>query len=107
MLLGKVYAMSSGQAEKMLTDYYHANKANDPLLAGSKLWQEVKVMRTLKMPSPSTYEVDYQTLQHSNNDNSVVATNWRATMQVATSQPTASNPLGLFVAALDFASEAK
>jgi type IV secretory pathway TrbF-like protein len=107
MLLGKVYAMSTGQAAKMLTAYYHAREANDPLMAGSKLWQEVKVVRTLQLPAQSTYEVDYQTLQYSNNDNSVVTTNWRATMQVAMGQPTDSNPLGLFVASLDFAPEAK
>jgi len=108
MLLTKVYAMSTSQASKMLTDYYHANKdANDPLMIGSKFWQEVRVVSTLKLPAPDTYEADYSTLRYSNNDDSVVTTNWRATMQIAIGRPTEINPLGIFVNSLDFSPEAK
>jgi type IV secretory pathway TrbF-like protein len=108
MLLTRVYAMSTSQASKMLTDYYHANKdANDPLMAGSKFWQEVRVLRTLRLPAPDTYEVDYQTLKYSNNDDSVATTNWRATLQIATGRPTDINPLGLYISSLDFSPEAK
>jgi type IV secretory pathway TrbF-like protein len=108
MLLTKVYAMSTSQASKMLTDYYHANKdANDPLMAGSKFWQEVRVLRTLRLPAPDTYEVDYQTLKYSNNDDSVATTNWRATLQIATGRPTDINTLGLYISSLDFSPEAK
>jgi type IV secretory pathway TrbF-like protein len=108
MLLTKAYAMSTSQASKMLTDYYHANKdANDPLMAGSKFWQEVRVLRTLRLPAPDTYEVDYQTLKYSNNDDNVATTNWRATLQIATGRPTDINPLGLYISSLDFSPEAK
>jgi type IV secretory pathway TrbF-like protein len=108
MLLTKAYAMSTSQASKMLTDYYHANKdANDPLMAGSKFWQEVRVLRTLRLPAPDTYEVDYQTLKYSNNDDSVATTNWRAALQIATGRPTDINPLGLYISSLDFSPEAK
>jgi type IV secretory pathway TrbF-like protein len=108
MLLSEAYAMSTGQASKMLTAYYHSNKdANNPLIAGSKTWQEVRVLRTLKLPAADTYEVDYQTLKYSNNDDSVVTTNWRATMQVAIGRPTEINPLGLFITSIDFSPEAK
>ena len=108
ILLGKVYAMSTSQASSMLTDYYHANKnANDPLMAGAGSWQEVRIVRTLKLPAQSTFQVDYQTVRYSNNDESAVTTNWRATMQIAIGQPSDINPLGIFVNSLDFAPEAK
>src|SRR6516165_4386382 len=106
MLLGKAYAMSTGQASQMLTDYYH-QKGNDPLTAGTKVWQEVRVLRTLKLPAPSTYEVDYQTIRYSYNDDHAVSTNWRATMQIAIGRPSDINPLGIFVNSLDFSPEAK
>ena len=108
MLLSKVYAMSTSQASNMLTDYYHANKnANDPLMAGAGSWQEVRILRTLKLPAQSTFEVDYQTVRYSSNDQSAVTTNWRATMQIAIGRPSDVNPLGVFVNSLDFSPEAK
>jgi type IV secretory pathway TrbF-like protein len=108
MLLSKVYAMSTSQASNMLTDYYHANKnANDPLMAGAGSWQEVRILRTLKLPAQSTFEVDYQTVRYSNNDEGAVTTNWRATMQIAIGRPSDVNPLGIFVNSLDFSPEAK
>ena len=106
MLLSKAYAMSTGQASQMLTDYYH-QKGNDPLTAGTKVWQEVRALRTLKLPAPSTYEVDYQTIRYSYNDDHAVSINWRATMQIAIGRPSDINPLGLFVNSLDFSPEAK
>ena len=106
MLLSKAYAMSTGQASKMLTDYYH-QKGNDPLTAGTEVWQEVRVLRTLKLPAPSTYEVDYVLSRYSNNDDKAVSTNWRATMQIAIGRPSDVNPLGIFVSSLDFEPEAK
>jgi hypothetical protein len=36
-----VYATTTGQAASALTAWYRADKANDPLLANSKGWQEV------------------------------------------------------------------
>jgi type IV secretory pathway TrbF-like protein len=108
MLLTKVYAMSTGQASKMLTDYYHAGKgANDPLMVGTKTWQEVRILRTLRLPAPDTFQVDYQTLKYSYNDDSVATTNWRATLRIVTGRPTDVNPLGVFVDSLDFSAEAK
>ena len=106
MLLSRAYAMSTGLASQMLTDYYH-QKGNDPLTAGTKVWQEVRVLRTLKLPAPSTYEVDYQTIRYSYNDDHAVSTNWRATMQIAIGRPSDINPLGIFVNSLDFSPEAK
>ena len=106
MLLSKAYAMSTGQASQMLTDYYH-QKGNDPLTAGTEVWQEVRVLRALKLPAPSTYEVDYVLSRYSYNDDKAVSTNWRATMQIAIGRPSDVNPLGIFVSSLDFEPEAK
>ena len=106
MLLSRAYAMSTGLASQMLTDYYH-QKGNDPLTAGTKVWQEVRVLRTLKLPAPSTYEVDYVLSRYSYNDDKAVSTNWRATMQIAIGRPSDVNPLGIFVSSLDFEPEAK
>src|SRR5215472_2925945 len=93
MLLGKVYAMSTGQASKLLTDWYQADKnVNNPLTQGSKGWQEVRIVRSLKLPAPATYQVDYQLSHYSLNDANPVITNWRATMQIIIGQPTETNP---------------
>jgi type IV secretory pathway TrbF-like protein len=106
MVLGKVYAMSTGQAGEALKAYYWSNKhANDPLLNGSKYWQEVKILRTLALPAPDTYQVDFQTTRHNFNDEGTVTANWRATMQIIVGKPTETNPLGLFVTSLDFSPE--
>jgi type IV secretory pathway TrbF-like protein len=76
-------------------------------LAGAEGWQEVRILRMLKLPAQSIFEVDYQTVRYSSNDESAVTTNWRATMQIAIGQPSDTNPLGIFVNSLDFAPEAK
>ena len=108
-LLSKVYQMSTGQASKALTAWYHSAKGkNDPLMLGAKCWQEVKVLRTLKQPSPDTYRVEYQTIRHSLHDeNNPATTNWGATMKIVLGKPTEMNPLGLWVDDLDFAPEAQ
>jgi type IV secretory pathway TrbF-like protein len=108
-LLSKVYQMSTGQAGKALTAWYHSAKGkNDPTQLGSKCWQEVKILRTLKQPAPDTYRVEYQTIRHSMHDeNNPTVTNWAATMRVIMGKPTEINPLGLWVDDLDFAPEAQ
>jgi type IV secretory pathway TrbF-like protein len=106
MLLGKAYAMSTDQASKALTSYYHADKgANDPLTLGAHVWQEVQVLRTLALPAKDTYQVDYQLSRHNMNDEGTLKSNWRATMQIIVGEPTAINPLGLYVLSLDFEKE--
>ena len=108
-LLSKVYQMSTGQASKALTAWYHsATGKNDPLILGAKCWQEVKILRTLKQPVPDTYRVEYQTIRHSLHDESNPAiTNWGATMKIVMGKPSEVNPLGLWVDDLDFAPEAQ
>jgi type IV secretory pathway TrbF-like protein len=102
--LGQAYAMSTGQASKALTAYYRGNHdANNPLMADGKYWQYVQIVRTLKLPAASTYEVDYIVQRH-DHDHPVnpQSTNWRATMSVVQGKPTDNNPLGLWVNSLDF-----
>jgi type IV secretory pathway TrbF-like protein len=108
-LLSRAYAMSSQQAADALTAYYHASKdVNNPLMVGSKYWQEVRVLDTLKLAPADLYQVDYTVYKHDHqHEPNPVVTNWRATMKVLQGKPTDSNPLGIFVTDLDFESEAK
>jgi type IV secretory pathway TrbF-like protein len=108
-LLSRAYAMSSQQAAEALTSYYHANKgAHNPLVVGSKYWQEVRVLDTLKPAPKDVYQVDYIVYKHDHDHElDPLATNWRATMRVLQGKPTESDPLGLFVTDLDFQPEAK
>jgi type IV secretory pathway TrbF-like protein len=109
MNLSQVYAMSTGQATGALTAYYRANHdANNPLFVANKYWQDVRIVRTLKLPAPSTYQVDYILDRHDNNGSFTgVQTNWRATMRIVQAKPTDNNPLGIWVSDLDFEPEAK
>lgn len=108
-LLGRVYSMCSKQAADMLTGYYHANKeANNPLMVGSKFWQEVLVVDTLKLAPKDVYQVDYIIQRHDHeHETNPITTNWRATMRVLQGRPSDKNPLGLWVTDFDFAQEAK
>jgi len=108
-LLGKVYAMSAAQAAEAITAYYRANKdANNPLMANGKYWQDVDILRALKLPPKDTYQVDYITIRHDHDHRlDGVRTNWRATMHVVHANPTDKNLLGIFVDSLDFEPEAK
>ena len=107
--LAQVYAESTGQASDALTSYYLANKdANNPLVINNKWWQDVKVIRTLKLPANDSYQVDFVLTKHDHDHPYTgVATNWRATMRVLEDKPTANNALGLWVTDLDFSAEAK
>jgi type IV secretory pathway TrbF-like protein len=109
MQLSEVYAMSTGQASQALTAYYRANhEANNPLVINTKCWQGVRIVRVLKLPAPSTYQVDYVLDRHDNNGSFTgVQTNWRATMRIVRAKPTNNNLLGIFVTDLDFEPEAK
>jgi type IV secretory pathway TrbF-like protein len=108
-LLSRAYAVSSQQAAAALTAYYHANKdANNPLMVGSKYWQEVHVLDTLKLAPKDVYQVDYIVYKHDrDHELTPLATNWRATMRVLQGKPTDTDPLGLFITGLDFEPEAK
>ena len=107
--LSEVYARSTGQASQALTAYYRANHdANNPLIADGKYWQDVRIVRTLKLPGASTYQVDYIVMRHnSNNALHTIDANWRATVRVIQGKPTDNNPLGIWISDLDFEPEAK
>ena len=108
MNLSRAYAMSTGQATEALTAYYRDNHdANNPLI-GTKYWQDVRIVRTLRLPAASTYEIDYALDRH-DNDHPLdpVQTNWRATARVIQGKPTNNNALGIWISDLDFSPEAK
>jgi len=107
--LSQVYGLSTGQASEALTAYYRGNHdANNPLMTDGKYWQIVQVVRTLKLSSPSTYQVDYITERHDHDHPlNPARTNWRATVGVIEGKSTDSNPLGIWISDLDFEPEAK
>jgi type IV secretory pathway TrbF-like protein len=109
MNLGRAYSLSTGQASDALTAYYRGNHdANNPLSAYSRYWQDVKILRVLKLPADRTYQVDYEIDKHDfDHPFDGVKTDWRATMRVIQGAPTSNNALGLWVDALDFAQEMK
>ncbi|MBV8362242.1 MAG: hypothetical protein JO189_30560 [Deltaproteobacteria bacterium] len=108
MNLSHVYALSTGQANQALTAYYRGNHdANNPLFI-TKYWQDVRIVRTLKLPAKDTYQIDYILDKH-DNDHPLTGmqTSWRATMRVVQGKTTTNNPLGIWISDLDFEQEAQ
>ncbi len=108
--LSTVYAMSTKQAADALTFYYRADGgANNPLVAFTKYWQAVRIVRTLKLPIKDTYQIDYTVDRHDKSKLELTGTltNWRATLRVIQGKPADGNPLGIWVTDLDFQPEAK
>jgi type IV secretory pathway TrbF-like protein len=108
-VLSRVYAMSSQQAAAMLTGYYHRNQgADNPLMVGSKYWEDVRVLDTMKLAPKDLYQVDYIVYRHAYaHPLDPTATNWRATMRVLQGKATDKNPLGIYIDNLDMEPEAK
>jgi type IV secretory pathway TrbF-like protein len=109
-LLSKAYAMTTGQAYDALTAYCHRDgNADNPLSANGKYWQDVKVVRTLKLSTKDSYQVDYTVFKYDHHDHILnpIQTNWRATLHLVQGKPTNNNALGLFVDSIDFQPEAK
>jgi type IV secretory pathway component VirB8 len=106
--LQQTYAMmpKGSQAEKQLTDWYQADKANNPLKAYRQGWQTVEIVRTLKLPAADTYEIDYRTVYYSNSDNAEPTTNnWRAVMHVQLGQVTGDESSKILIDDLSFAKD--
>jgi type IV secretory pathway TrbF-like protein len=104
--LQRTYSMVTGQAEKQLTDWYQADKKNNPLKAYRQGWQTVEIVRTLKLPAADTYEIDYRTVYHSNYDTAAVTTeNWRAVLHVTLGQLTGDESSKVLVDDLSFAKD--
>jgi len=104
--MGDIGRMISPGTAKTIKTYY--DTGNDPVVLGTKFRQTVTITRTLSLPTPNQYQVDFITtrMPYAGDDGSV-STHWRATMEVAMSQPTVTNPLGIYVTNLDFAPEAQ
>jgi type IV secretory pathway component VirB8 len=109
MNVAHAYALSTGQAYQALTVYYQGNhNASNPLIVFNKYWQDVRIVRTLKLPAKDTYQVDYTIDKHdSDHPLDGVQTNWRASIRVVQGKPTNDNPLGIWVTDLDCEPEAK
>jgi hypothetical protein len=106
--LQRTYAMmpKDSQAEKDLTDWYQADKANNPLKAYSRGWRTVEILRTLKLPAVDTYEIDYRTIYYSNSDTAEPTTeNWRAVLHVQLGQVTGDESSKILIDDLSFAKD--
>ena len=103
--LQRTYSMmpKDSQAEKELTDWYQADKHNNPLKVYSSGWRTVEILRTLKLPATDTYEIDFRTVDYSNNDNAQATTNnWRAVMHVQLGQVIGDEASKILIDDLDF-----
>ena len=106
--LRSAYAFAREQAAKALTDYYHDGQ-HDPFKLAGKGWVEVQIVRTpLKLPAPSTYQVDWIEVWHEYHSELTKSAAWRATLKAVTLTPDPDdrrNPIGLFVTTLDWSAE--
>jgi type IV secretory pathway TrbF-like protein len=108
--LRAAYAFAREQAAKALSDYYHdGDGAHDPFQIAQKGWVEVRILRTLSLPAPDTYECDWTETAHQYSGAATATSIWRATLKAAFTPPDATDPrnaIGLYVTTLDWSAEA-
>jgi type IV secretory pathway TrbF-like protein len=104
--LHNAVAFMRGQAHKALKQWYN-DGVHYPITVAQKHWIDVHVTRVLRLPVPSTYQIDWESTTHDYNSDRTTTTNWRATVKVEV-DPTSHdprNPLSLYVTTIDFAPE--
>jgi len=104
-LLQVVYGMSTDAVGKHITSWY-GQGPNNPEKLSAKVHQDVTVEQVIKYPDKDVYEAHFRTERYENIDGPASATEWRAFLRVQEGEPTAANPLGLFIANIDFQQEA-
>ena len=98
----KTQAMVTGQAAQKLDAWYNRDGGkHHPKIIGPYSWVEASVTDTLKLAEKDTYQVDYRTITHSNNDQTKTTAYWRATLHVIVGHSQDPEALGLFVNELD------
>lgn len=98
----KTQAMVTGQAAQKMDAWYNRDGGkHHPKNIGPYTWVEASVTDTLKVAEKDTYQVDYKTITHSNNDQSKTTEYWRATLHVIVGHSQDPEALGLFVNELD------
>jgi type IV secretory pathway TrbF-like protein len=95
-------AMVTGQATQKLDAWYNRDGGkHHPKIIGPYTWVEASVTDTLKLAEPDTYQVDYRTITHSNNDQVKTTEYWRAALHVIVGHSKDPESLGLFVNEMD------
>jgi type IV secretory pathway TrbF-like protein len=105
-LMDSTSEMLTGAAFDRMNEWYHRDKgAHDPDVVYYKEQQECRVLRTLKLPAPATYEIDYQLLDHRNNNQTLTQSNWRMVLHVIAGHSDDPESEGLFIDSIDFQPE--
>jgi type IV secretion system protein VirB5 len=106
--LFNAYAFVRQQGYDELEAYYHDPQVDRiPFDIAKKSWVQVSNVRVLKLPSPDTYQADWDETRTDYNTTAAQPSNWRATMKVVTDTPSDRNPIGLYITTLDWAEEAR
>lgn len=101
-IYNKTQAMVTGQAAQKLDAWYNRDSGkHHPKVIGPYTWIEASVTDTLKLAEKDTYQVDYRTITHSNNDQTKTTEYWRASLHVIVGHSQDPEALGLFVNELD------
>ena len=101
-IFDKTRAMVTGQAAQKLDAWYNRDGGkHHPQVIGLYTWVEASVTDTLKLAEKDTYEIEYRTITHSNNDQTKTTEYWRATAHLIVGHSQDPESLGLFVNQLD------
>jgi type IV secretory pathway TrbF-like protein len=101
-IFDKTQTMVTGQAAQKLDAWYNRDGGkHHPKTMAPYSWVEASVTDTLKLAEQNTYLVNYQTITHSNNDQTKTTENWRAILHVIVGHSQDPEALGLFVNELD------
>jgi type IV secretory pathway TrbF-like protein len=101
-LFDKTQATVTGQAAQKLDAWYNRDGGkHHPKTMAPYNWVEASVTDTLKLAEQNTYQVDYSTTTHSNNDQTKTTEHWRAVLHVIVGHSPDPEALGLFVNELD------
>ncbi len=101
-LYNKTQAMVTGQAAQKLDGWYNRDGGkHHPKTMGPYAWVETSVTDTLKLAEKDSYQVDYKTTAHENNDQTHTVDQWRAIVHVIVGRSKDPEALGLFINELD------
>jgi type IV secretory pathway TrbF-like protein len=101
-LYNKTQAMVTGQAAQKLDSWYNRDGGkHHPRSMGPNVWVEAPVTDTLKLSEKDTYQGDYVTVTHENNEQTRITQKWRAVMHVIVARSKDPESLGMFIDELD------
>ena len=103
-IFDKTQSMVTGQAAQKLDAWYNRDGGkHHPKVMAPYGWVEASVTDTLKLAEQSTYQVDYVLSEHSNNNQTVTRSNWRAVLHTIVGRSKDPESVGLYIDSLDWA----